>query len=89
MTQHTRQPTIRPLHHSLGVTPRMPYNMQRLDMTADQQERLERIALEIFADCANAGVAFQKALAAIYLSGLNHGYEIMKNAELKDGESDG
>jgi hypothetical protein len=47
-------------------------------MPRDQFEALQRISMSIFADCTNVGVPFQEALAAIYLSGLQHGQELSK-----------
>lgn len=50
-----------------------PRDMDRLTMSHAQFEVLQNVALDIFVDASNAGVPFQEAIAAIYLSGLQHG----------------
>lgn len=72
---------IRPLHHSIaGRAPRLPNNMERMQVPAEMREGLTNIALSIFADAVNAGQPFQQALLAIYLSGLQHGAAITKES---------
>jgi hypothetical protein len=58
-----------------------PRNMATLRMDREQHETLQRISMEIFVDCVNVGVPFQEAIAAIYLSGLQHGSELSKELE--------
>lgn len=75
--------TIRPLHHSyrkvLSHGGRIkPSGMERAAMTADMYDDMSEIALNIFTDCTNAGVPFQDAVLAVYLSGLHHGGEAAK-----------
>lgn len=64
-----------PLHQSVrrlrGLS--TPINMASITLTPEQSEAMQRIALGIFADCSNRGLAFSDALMAVYLSGLEHG----------------
>lgn len=55
-----------------------PSGMSTLKMDAESIECLHRISMSIFADCTNVGVPFQEALAAVYLSGLQHGQALTK-----------
>jgi hypothetical protein len=50
-----------------------PRNMTSLAMDAELRMGLEKIALGIFVDASNAGLPFQRALLAVYLSGIDHG----------------
>lgn len=78
--------TIFPVHHSVrsllarGLKFR-PRDMSSVKMERDHYEGLQRIAMEIFADCTNVGVPFQEAIAAVYLSGLQHGSSLTKEVE--------
>lgn len=67
--------TLSPLHSSVrklrGFS--TPLNMTAVTMTHEQSEAMQKIALSIFADCSNRGLAFSDALVAVYLSGLEHG----------------
>lgn len=65
--------TIRPIHPSMRMPRRIPRDMSKLRMTEEQLEWLHRISMSLFADCVNVGVPFQDAIAAVYLSGLDHG----------------
>jgi hypothetical protein len=47
--------------------------LNRVSLTRDQSEMLERQALEIFTIQANAGLPFAKCLAGILLSGIDWG----------------
>jgi len=73
---------LSPLHPSLLVKRtaysdrRRPCGMSRLNITSEQRQVLEGIALEIFTDMTNAGCSLQETLAAIYLSGLTHATEL-------------
>jgi hypothetical protein len=58
-----------------GMTPR---NMQRGPIDHDLKDGLGRIALSVFIDCSNAGVPFQEALLAVYLTGLENGSSAQK-----------
>ena len=55
-----------------------PAAMERMTVSHEQFAALQGVASDIFTDCCNAGVPFQEALAAIYLSGLQHGRELTK-----------
>jgi len=74
---------LHPMHPSMrrelkpGLRLR-PYNMDRIGITIEQKELLERIALEIFTDMSNSGASLQETLSAIYLSGLMHAIESSK-----------
>lgn len=77
------QSQLRPIHKSyralLGRGFRIkPHAMERMTVSVDQFATLQCVAHDIFADCCNAGVPFQEALAAIYLSGLQHGQELSR-----------
>ncbi len=78
-----RRSEIHPVHKSYRVLVAKgyrikPHNMGRMIVDSTQFSALQGIAHDIFADCCNAGVPFQEALAAIYLSGLQHGQELSK-----------
>ena len=69
---------IHPIHPSLrGMLAQglrvKPKDMERLVLTKEQNETLHRVSMEIFCDCTNVGVPFQESIAAVYLSGLQHG----------------
>lgn len=70
-----RGAVLSPLHQSVrrlrGRS--TPVNMDAVTLTPEQSEAMQKIALGIFADCSNRGVAFSDALTAVYLSGLEHG----------------
>jgi hypothetical protein len=55
--------------------------MEQVNCTAEQSELLEREALSIFVDMSNAGWPFQKALAAIYLTGMHVAAETLAQPE--------
>lgn len=79
--------TIQPLHYSYAALLRKgvrikPYNMERLHgLSQETSDGLTQIAIDIFVDCTNAGVPFQDSLAALYLSGLQHGQAIVSGSE--------
>lgn len=66
---------LAPLHQSVRRLRGMntPINMTAIMLKPEQSEAMQRIALSIFADCSNRGLAFSDALMAVYLSGLEHG----------------
>ena len=70
-----RHEALHPLHQSVrrlrGRS--TPINMTAVTISHEQSEAMQRIALSIFTDCSNRGLAFSDALAAVYLSGLEHG----------------
>lgn len=45
------------------------------EVTIEQKEVLERIAVTTFSDMVSAGHTFQSALAAVYYSGIVHALE--------------
>lgn len=53
-------------------------DLDRVDLSHDQSEMLERQALEIFTIQANAGLPFAKCLAGILLSGIDWGSKASK-----------
>jgi hypothetical protein len=70
-----RDESLCPLHQSVRRlrgrgTPR---NMEAVTISHEQSETMQKIALSIFTDCSNRGLAFSDALTAVYLSGLEHG----------------
>lgn len=78
MVAKSRHPSIRPQHFSVkGKSLKLkPDRMVELSgVSIAQTEAMERLAIEIFTDMVNAGKTFQEALGAIYLSGLENGYE--------------
>lgn len=51
----------------------------QLESAATRDEAVAALeAMDIFIDCTNAGVPFQDALTAIYISGLSHAIESRK-----------
>lgn len=85
---------ITPLHYSLRSPAqhrRRPQKMASMRLPHDLSAAATGVALEIFADCTNAGLPFQDALLAIYLSGLEHGRAIFlpaAQAEHRSSESE-
>ena len=75
--------TLRPLHYSVRKLRgrSTPINMSAVELTPDQSDAMQKIALSIFADCSNRGLAFSDALTAVYLSGLEHGVTGMQGKE--------
>jgi len=71
-------PALHPIHHSMRkrLGRYRPRDMDAAHIPHELSEGLTQIALDIFTDCANAGVPFVDALAAVYLSGLQHGSAI-------------
>ena len=57
------------------VSSRPPPNMTAMRLPPDLHEAMTEIALGIFTDVVNQGRAFQDAILAVYLSGVNHGVE--------------
>lgn len=56
----------------------LPKGMHRVEgMTRDQNDAVQRIALEIFCDMSNAGYPLAQIVAAIYVSGLEHAVKIL------------
>jgi hypothetical protein len=49
--------------------------LDRISLSHDQSEMLERQAVEIFTIQANAGLPFAKCLAGILLSGIDWGHK--------------
>lgn len=58
--------------------------METIVVKPEMDECLQRIAIEIFNDCVNAGQPFQVALAAIYMSGLSNAHDILAEARSKE-----
>lgn len=50
-----------------------PPSMTRVECTVEQLETVQRLALSIFTDMSNEGYSLRECLAAVYLSGLQHG----------------
>jgi len=50
-----------------------PANMSKIEMSHEQKMLFERLALEIFTDCSNAGCTFGQTLSAILVSGMDWG----------------
>lgn len=70
---------IRPVHSSIRARLARgerwkPRNMDRTPVPQELHEWSQKMALSIFTDATNVGVPFQEALAAVYVSGMNHGY---------------
>ena len=72
---------IKPIHQSLTKSRnKQPKDMQIMSLPTEVRMTIEQTAIDIFADMTNAGCTMQQALAAIYLSGLQHGAEMSKEA---------
>lgn len=74
MTAYRSNP-LRPIHASMIGRCRVPTTIGTMDVTPEQREACERVAVETFTDMVNAGQTFQAALAAIYVSGMVHALE--------------
>lgn len=80
--------TIWPIHHSMRTRlgrPR-PHNMDSIDVSPEAKAKLVNEALEIFADCVNAGMPFQDALATIYFSGVAFAIGASGDTALEESE---
>ena len=73
---------LHPLHFSIGGKFRRPHKMDSVSMPPEQIEAVERVALDILADMSNAGWPLQKALAAIYFTGVQDALAITKGEDL-------
>lgn len=78
-----RRSVLHPIHNSYRVLVARghrvkPQAMDSLPVSAEQFAVLQGVSNDIFVDCCNAGVPFQEALAAVYLSGLQHGQALSK-----------
>ena len=62
-----------PIHHSVPLGGVRPHGMTLKRLTQDESRFLQQQAIGIFIAMTNAGRTFQDALAAIYLSGIEHG----------------
>lgn len=71
---------IEPRHHSLVRKRRFPRGLDRVAITDEQRVAIQSIALDVFATCANAGLSLQEILAAVYLTGLEHGSNASRGA---------
>lgn len=69
-----RQATLSPIHHSVRANRRViggpPRNMDSIDVTPDQKHKMDAHALQIFTDCANAGLPFADCISAVWFSGV-------------------
>lgn len=65
---------LSPLHRSRRAEgrPISPAGLSSIAMTIDQIEAIESVSLDVFTAVCNAGGTIQQALAAVYLSGLEH-----------------
>lgn len=54
-----------------------PSGMDRLDVTEEQAQAAQRIALSIYTDMSNNGFALREVLSAIYLSGVSHAISVI------------
>lgn len=70
-----RRTTLEPLHQCVRKLRgnSTPLGMTSVSMPHEQSLAMQQIALDIFADCSNRGLAFSDALMAVYLSGMEHG----------------
>lgn len=73
---------LQPIHMRarLNMAPnrQSPSRMEKMAVTEDQAEVIDRTALGVFSDCVNAGLTFQEALAAVYLTGADHAISATK-----------
>jgi hypothetical protein len=53
--------------------------MSSVPVTPEQREMLERQAISVFTEIVNTGRSFQEALAAVYLTGIEHGSSLVKD----------
>lgn len=56
-----------------------PIDMDKTDITEEQSEAAQRIALSIFTDMSNNGFSLRETVAAIYLSGLSHAVDMLSS----------
>ena len=69
------------MHYSVRDSLRMrtPSGMDRMPLSPEQVEVVERQALEVFTKMSNAGTPLATTLAAIYLSGMDAVVTCMRN----------
>lgn len=69
-----RSPTLSPIHRSMRANRRViganPARMDSIDVTPEQKHNMDQHALEIFTDCANAGLPFADCLSVVWFSGV-------------------
>ena len=53
-----------------------PRSFDKINITKEQRAWLEGESLDIFTECANAGIPFREALMAIFISGINLGIQL-------------
>lgn len=66
-----------------GATPvrsRSPRGMTRAKVTPEQTQIIQTLALSVFTDMSNAGLALREVLAAVFMSGMNLAIELQKDA---------
>ena len=75
-----RADPLQPIHHSLRAGKRVfavkPRNMDSMPLNPESKMKLDAHALEIFTDCANAGLPFADCLGAVWLSGATFALKI-------------
>lgn len=77
-----------PLHWSLRKQGRhiAPAQMSRIEVTPEQAEAVDSLALSIFTAMTNSGATFQQSLAALYLTGMEHAREVMKTPRSRNDD---
>ena len=69
-----------PLHWSKRQQgrPISPAGLAHIEASQEQVEALESVALDVFTDMTNSGATLQASLAAVYMTGIEHGLTMGK-----------
>ena len=75
---------LRPLHWSKRQQgrPISPAGLTHIEVSQEQVEALESVALDVFTDMTNSGATLQASLAAVYMTGIQHALTMRKEPTL-------
>ena len=68
-------------HSSKRNTNLNPRQMAVMKLPPEVRQAMEEMALEIFTDMTNAGASLQQTLTAIYLSGIEHTVQSIREGQ--------
>ena len=66
------------LHPKYAGMTNKPKNMARINLSTAERELFERLGLEIYSDCCNAGLSLRNTVTALILSGMDWGIKAQK-----------
>ena len=59
----------------------VPIDVERADITKEQNQACQEISLSIFTDMSNNGFSLRETLAAIYISGVSHAVSVLNDEQ--------